>query len=247
MATTHTHTRVWVVWIWSSLASQPQHKIIFLFPLSPSLSLPSPLSLSLSSPPSLFPPPLPSSLSLPLSLSLSHPHAYTKFASKLDKQALDSMRESVSAWTASMGKEKEERTEKKEALIGPRPTSSAALIGPMRGPTIGPVQVATPDYFCSSQLIKRLLLIFLYACRDPVILRIPWRRRRGGRWREWDRRGRERRWESTKKWYSIFFLLSSSTHHGSERSRTCTSLQLWLLAFRCWMSCYQRRQAGRLG
>ena len=60
------------------------------------------------------------------------------------------MRESVSAWTASMGKEEEEKTEKKEALIGPRPTSSAPLIGPMRGPTVGPVQVATPDYFFAS-------------------------------------------------------------------------------------------------
>ena len=101
----------------------------------------------------------------PLSLSLSHSHAHTKFASKLDKEALDSMRESVSSWTASIGKEKEVETEKKEAtqvLIGPRPPSSGPLIGPMRGPTIGPVQVVTPDHFSFSQLIESLLLMFTH-------------------------------------------------------------------------------------
>ena len=75
------------------------------------------------------------------------------------------MRESVSSWTASMGKEKEVETEKREAtqaLIGPRPPSSGPLIGPMRGPTIGPVQVVTPDHFCFSQLIERLLLMFIH-------------------------------------------------------------------------------------
>ena len=177
MGTTHTHKCGLCEsgLVLQASLNQPQHKILFLsLPLSPSPSLSPSLPLPLSSLP-LFP---------PLSLSLSHPHAYTKFASKLDKQALDSMRESVSTWTASMGKEKEGETEKKETLIGPRPTSSAPLIGPMRGPTSGPVQVATPNYFCFSQLIKLLSLIFLYTCRDPVILRIPWRRRRGGRWRE---------------------------------------------------------------
>ena len=75
------------------------------------------------------------------------------------------MRESVSSWTASIGKEKEVETEKKEAtqaLIGPRPPSSGPLIGPMRGPTIGPVQVVTPDHFSFSQLIESLLLMFTH-------------------------------------------------------------------------------------